>query len=140
MPYTCGECGSSSVSQRAWCLRWIATHSFVTIAVVSQVQKRKKCDTTGCRSTPRWAAQRCRYSVTEKMVSCVTIRKYTTTVVHGDPVRPCASSIRGESDIVFVARKGGRRKSGIIEPGIRRVHDSRLNRPSPARENVQFPL
>ena len=35
----------------AWCLRWIATHSLVTMPVVSQSQKRKKCATTGCRSS-----------------------------------------------------------------------------------------
>ena len=45
MPWTCGLCGSSAVSHLAWCLRWIAAHSLVTMPVVSQSQKRKKCDT-----------------------------------------------------------------------------------------------
>ncbi len=31
-PDLAGLCGSSAVSQRAWCLRWIATHSRVTHA------------------------------------------------------------------------------------------------------------
>ena len=44
MPRVCGLCGSSTVSHLAWCLRWIATHSLVTMPVVSQSQKRKKCD------------------------------------------------------------------------------------------------
>jgi hypothetical protein len=39
MPRTCGLCGSSSVSTRAWCLRWTATHSRVFMPVVSQSQK-----------------------------------------------------------------------------------------------------
>ena len=34
MPRVCGLCGSSSVSHLAWCLRWIATHSLVTMPVV----------------------------------------------------------------------------------------------------------
>ena len=33
MPRVCGLCGSSSVSHLAWCLRWIATHSLVTMPV-----------------------------------------------------------------------------------------------------------
>ena len=44
MPRVCGLCGSSGVSTLAWCLRWIATHSLVTMPVVSHSQKRKKCD------------------------------------------------------------------------------------------------
>ena len=44
MPCATGLCGSSCVSHLAWCLRWIATHSLVTIPVVSHSQKRKKCD------------------------------------------------------------------------------------------------
>jgi hypothetical protein len=60
-----------SVSHFAWCLRWIAAHSFVIIDVVIHVQKRKKCASTGWKSTPRCAWLRCRYSVTEKIVSCV---------------------------------------------------------------------
>ncbi len=59
-PRVCGLCGSSSVSHLAWCLRWIAAHSRVTMPVVSQSQKRKKCETTGCRSSARCAWQRCR--------------------------------------------------------------------------------
>src|SRR5690606_40221669 len=54
MPLCIGLCGSSSVSQRAWCLRWMATHSFTIIEVVSQHQKRKKCASAGWKSTPRW--------------------------------------------------------------------------------------
>jgi hypothetical protein len=42
MPRTCGLCGSSAVSHLAWCLRWIAAHSLVTMPVVSHSQKRKK--------------------------------------------------------------------------------------------------
>ena len=42
MPRVCGLCGSSGVSTLAWCLRWIATHSLVTMPVVSHSQKRKK--------------------------------------------------------------------------------------------------
>ena len=60
MPCTCGLCGSSAVSTLAWCLRWIAAHSLVTMPVVSQSQRRKKCDTTGCRSSARCAWWRCR--------------------------------------------------------------------------------
>ena len=51
MPRVCGLCGSSTVSTLAWCLRWMATHSLVTMPVVSQSQKRKKCADSGCRSS-----------------------------------------------------------------------------------------
>ncbi len=43
MPRVCRLCGSSSVSHLAWCLRWMAVHSLVTMPVVSHSQKRKKC-------------------------------------------------------------------------------------------------
>ena len=42
MPRVSGLCGSSAVSTLAWCLRWIAVHSLVTMPVVSHSQKRKK--------------------------------------------------------------------------------------------------
>ena len=71
MPRVCGLCGSSSVSHFAWCLRWIATHSLVTMPVVSQSQKRKKCDGSGCRSSARCAWPRCRKIVTAAIVMCV---------------------------------------------------------------------
>src|ERR1051325_8161572 len=51
MPSTCGLCGSSAVSHFAWCLRWIAAHSLVTMPVVSHSQNRKKCDASGCSSS-----------------------------------------------------------------------------------------
>ena len=39
-PSISGQCGSPSRSANAWCLRWQATHSLVTIAVVSHSQMR----------------------------------------------------------------------------------------------------
>src|SRR3569832_1197108 len=39
-PNTCGLCGSSAVSHFAWCLRWIATLSWVVMRVINQNQKR----------------------------------------------------------------------------------------------------
>ncbi|MNN51724.1 hypothetical protein D3C81_1663830 [compost metagenome] len=74
MPRVCGLCGSSSVSHLAWCLRWIAVHSLVTMPVVSHSQKRKKCWAIGCRSSDRCAMQRCRKMVTPAMVMCVITR------------------------------------------------------------------
>ncbi len=71
MPRVCGLCGSSSVSHLAWCLRWIATHSRVTMPVVSQSQNRKKCDGIACSSSARCACARCRKIVTEAIVMCV---------------------------------------------------------------------
>src|SRR5882672_4351087 len=71
MPWTCGLCGSSTVSHLAWCLRWIAAHSLVTMPVVSHSQKRKKWETSGCNSRARCAWQRCRKIVTAAMVTCV---------------------------------------------------------------------
>ena len=47
MPSICGLCGSSAVSHLAWCLRWMAAHSLVTVPVVSHSQKRKKWLTAG---------------------------------------------------------------------------------------------
>ena len=49
-----------AVSHLAWCLRWIAAHSRVTMPVVSHSQPRKKCATAGCRSSARCAWHRCR--------------------------------------------------------------------------------
>ena len=89
MPRVCGLCGSSSVSHLAWCLRWIATHSLVTMPVVSHSQKRKKCDTTGCRSRARCAWVRCRKIVTAAIVMCVSDerarRRSPTTAVGTSP-------------------------------------------------------
>ena len=71
MPRVCGLCGSSTVSHLAWCLRWIATHSLVTMPEPSQSQKRKKCDGMPCRSRARCAWARCRKIVTAAIVMCV---------------------------------------------------------------------
>ena len=71
-----------AVSHLAWCLRWIATHSLVTMEVVSHSQKRKKCAGIGCRSTERWACARCKKMVTEAIVMCVMASAYSTTCPH----------------------------------------------------------
>ena len=55
MPNICGLCGSSSVSQRAWCLRWIAVHCLVSMPVVSHSQSRKKWLGNQCSSSARCA-------------------------------------------------------------------------------------
>src|SRR3546814_13486487 len=60
----------------------MATHSLVTIPVVSQSQKRKKCMTAGCRSNPRWAWLRCRNTVTPTIVMWVSTRVTSTTCHH----------------------------------------------------------
>src|SRR3954469_1546380 len=52
----------------------MAAHSLVTMPVVSQSQKRKKCETSGCSSSARCAWQRCRKIVTAAMVTCVSAR------------------------------------------------------------------
>src|SRR5690606_38329860 len=100
MPFFTGLCGSSSVSHLAWCLRWMATHSRVTIEVVSQPQKRKKCATAGWKSTPRCAWLRCRYRVTVKMVSWVATSRYTASASQPGCSRPPARKSSWEAGIV----------------------------------------
>src|SRR5512139_3875398 len=88
MPLTCGLCGSSAVSHLAWCLRWMATHSLVTMPVVSHSQKRKKWLTMGCRSTARCACERCRKMVTAAMVTWVSPSVTATTPHQGKSNKP----------------------------------------------------
>ena len=71
MPRVCGLCGSSTVSHLAWCLRWMATHSLVTMPEPSHSQKRKKWDGMPCSSSERCACARCRKMVTAAIVMCV---------------------------------------------------------------------
>ena len=95
MPCATGLCGSSCVSHLAWCLRWIATHSFVTMPVVSQSQKRKKCDGMACSSSARCACARCRKMVTAAMVMWVSTRLISTICHQVVCTRPwAAQSIR----------------------------------------------
>src|SRR5690606_34955164 len=107
MPLCMGLCGSSSVSQRAWCLRWMATHSLVIIEVVSQPQNLKKCASTGWKSTPRWVWLRCRYSVTVKMVSWVTTRKNAKRPQKPDWTRPPARKSSREAGMAWEYSGGG---------------------------------
>ena len=58
-------------SAAVWCLRCMAVHSFVIIPVVSHSQNRKKCCSTGCNSRALCAENRCRYTVTPMIVTCV---------------------------------------------------------------------
>src|SRR5690349_11873765 len=69
-PSSTGECGSPSRSAKAWCFRWQATHSFVTIDVVSQSQKRMRNAGTALNLTARCVWARCRKSVTHTLVKC----------------------------------------------------------------------
>ena len=101
MPRVCGLCGSSTVSHLAWCLRWIATHSLVTMPVVSQSQKRKKCDGIGCRSRARCACARCRKIVTAAMVMCVAIRVYARISQPLNDEKPCASQSTSAANTEF---------------------------------------
>src|SRR5688500_12171760 len=100
MPLYIGLCGSSSVSHLAWCLRWIAAHSLVIMDVVSQVQKRKKCARTGWKSTPRCAWLRCRYKVTEKIVSWVATSRYSARPQKPVCSRPPARKSSRETGIM----------------------------------------
>src|SRR5690606_32833548 len=93
--------------QRAWCLRWMATHSLVIIEVVSQHQKRKKCASTGWKSTPRWVWLRCRYRVTVKMVSWVTTRSQARRPQMPDWTRPPARKSSREADMECVRTQLG---------------------------------
>ncbi len=115
MPRVCGLCGSSSVSHFAWCLRWIATHSFVTMPVVSQSQKRKKCDGIACSSSARCACARCRKIVTAAIVMWVATSVNRTISHPLQPKSPFASQLSTASDIdirksmnpAFVQRQNG---------------------------------
>ena len=82
MPRVTGLCGSSTVSHLAWCLRWMAAHSLVTMPVVSHIQKRKKWAGIGPRSSERCAWQRCSQIVTPAMVMCVSSSVYRTSSHH----------------------------------------------------------
>src|SRR5215467_15923622 len=113
MPYTFGLCGSSSVSHLAWCLRWIATHSLVIMPVLTHDQNRKKCASTGWKSTPRCDWLRCRYSVTVKIVSCVTTSRYTIQVPQDAWVRPRAAKASRVSNMNEEARESGRNGAGL---------------------------
>src|SRR5690554_3923516 len=64
----------------------MAVHSLVFWAVVSHSQKRKKCLSTGCRSSALWAEWRCRYRVTLTMVMCV-ITRVTAISCHAERSR-----------------------------------------------------
>ena len=66
----------------------------VTMPVVIQSQKRKKCMTAGCRSRPRCAWLRWRKTVTETIVMCVTTSVKTTTCHQVAWVRPPAMKER----------------------------------------------
>jgi hypothetical protein len=91
MPRVTGLCGSSTVSHLAWCLRWMATHSLVTMPVVSHSQKRKKCDGMACSSSARCACARCRKIVTAAIVTCVAASVNSTTCHQDACSRPSAS-------------------------------------------------
>ncbi|CPK59047.1 Uncharacterised protein [Bordetella pertussis] len=81
----------------------MATHSLVTMPVVIQSQKRKKCITAGCRSRPRCAWLRCRNTVTDTMVMCVTTRVNSTICHQVAWVRPPEMKERMESIKLFGA-------------------------------------
>src|SRR5476651_38293 len=70
-PFCCGLCGSSGVSHLAWCLRWTAAHSSALIPVLIHSQMRKNFANAGWNTAARWAIERCKYSVTDKIVTCV---------------------------------------------------------------------
>src|SRR5882724_3286905 len=66
----------------------MAAHSLVTMPVVSQSQKRKKCEMTGCNSSARCAWQRCRKIVTAAMVTWVSARAIRTRPHQGRSNQP----------------------------------------------------
>src|SRR5205085_7294018 len=74
-------------------------HSLVIIDVVSHVQNRKKCAIAGWKSTPRCAMLRCRYSVTEKMVSWVATSRYSASVPQLAWSRPWDRNWRNDAGI-----------------------------------------
>ena len=57
----------------------MATHSLVTMPVVSQSQKRKKWEGIGPSSIARCACARCKKMVTEAMVMCVITKAAIST-------------------------------------------------------------
>ena len=69
----------------------MATHSFVTMPVVSHSHKRKKCDMMGCNSSARWAWDRCRKIVTPAMVIWVITNAASTICHQLAPSSPWAS-------------------------------------------------
>jgi hypothetical protein len=62
----------------------------VIIEVVSHVQNLNTWAMTGWKSTPRCAWLRCRYKVTEKIVSWVAARKYSASSQKEHCSRPLA--------------------------------------------------
>ena len=71
-PCTSGLWGSFSVSVKAWCLRWTATHSRRFCPVVNQRTNRKPQSASGWSRSARWASPRCRYTEVAMTAAWVT--------------------------------------------------------------------
>src|SRR6185369_16346697 len=89
----------------------MATHSLVTMPVLSHSQKRKKCDGMRCRSIARCAWARCRKIVTLAMVMWVVTSVYSRTCHQDRFHRPLAS----QSTAAFsTAQSGSRIFRGLL--------------------------
>src|SRR5512139_3020575 len=93
----------------------MATHSRVTMPVLSHSQKRKKCEGMACRSRARCACARCRKIVTEAMVTCVVASVNSTICHHAAFTKPSASQE------TLVARSERERRASDLEGDARRV-------------------
>jgi hypothetical protein len=98
----------------------MATHSLVTMPVVSQSQKRKKCEGMGPSSIARCACVRCRKMVTEAMVMWVTTSVKISTCHQDSRHTPCA---RKSIAAFKTAQSGSSIKSVFeIQSGIGRFY------------------
>src|SRR5690625_291951 len=72
----------------------MATHSLVTIPVVSQSQNRQKTATAGCKSNPRCACPRCKNTVTETIVMWVSTKVTRIICHHENCSKPPARKLK----------------------------------------------
>jgi hypothetical protein len=99
----------------------MATHSLVTMPVVSHSQKRKKCAGSACNSSARCACARCRKMVTEAMVMWVTASVNSSTCHQAACSRPSASQSTTAASWIVISQfhRGILVGAGTDAPGQR---------------------
>ncbi len=65
---TCGLCGSPSRSEKAWCLRWSATHEMTGPSIAAEPSTAKTKRKNGDVLNERWVKRRCMPTVTPSPV------------------------------------------------------------------------
>src|SRR5574340_740019 len=98
----------------------MATHSLVTIPLVSHSQKRKKWLVMGCRSTERCACERWRKMVTAAMVIWVSPSVTATYPHHGRSNKPnCMFLFQGPGNRIMISHESPTRLTGFGDRSLR---------------------